>query len=127
MRVLVTFLTMMTSGFSVVECVWFAIAWTPKVRRREVPLHAFLRHRNCRDPGQRALVDKLRHGDSLVEGSSGLADAVCRGPSLIDCAFFDHRQQYKQRWVNCPWMRSKRPTQSGAPTGRSMCAGARMR
>jgi hypothetical protein len=31
-RVLVTFLTMLTSGFSVVECIWFAIAWTPKVR-----------------------------------------------------------------------------------------------
>ena len=31
-RVLVTFLTMLTSGFSVVECLWFAIAWTPKVQ-----------------------------------------------------------------------------------------------
>jgi hypothetical protein len=30
-RVMVTFLTMLTSGFSIIECIWFAIAWTPKV------------------------------------------------------------------------------------------------
>lgn len=38
-RMVTTFVVMLTSGFSIIECLWFAIAWTPKVNPRQHPCH----------------------------------------------------------------------------------------